>query len=340
MPTGVPLRKPGDAVRPHEAHQPPGAEPSEKAVPRVAVRPVRQKDRPVLAHTPVNGDLSLGNRRGLNGPGRRGGMRRGLRTALPNRRAHHHPELGRLLGPNVARGDGAGKRQRKAQDARPEPSPAREYPLVFPNRLCYRHFSTVPVLIPKHKQSAPRGGAHEKTQALFPDVARPARAGRRAGAASRGRYALRRRSAAQAGVRGPGNAGPHGNLHRLGAADAHLEGRLRRDAHRGKAAVRAAFGRGAGTSDHARSRRAPARSGAARTHRAARRPTTARRTSRSRLRQPPGSRARRRTAAQGTGAARKQLYRARAKGDGYAQIRLRNLLETNRQALEKLTPQQ
>ena len=36
----------------------------------------------------------------------------------------------------------------------------------------------------------------------------------------------------------------------------------------------------------------------------------------------------------------KQLYRARAKGDGYAQIRLRNLLETNRQALEKLTPQQ
>ena len=36
----------------------------------------------------------------------------------------------------------------------------------------------------------------------------------------------------------------------------------------------------------------------------------------------------------------KQLYRARAKGDGYAQIRIRNLLESNRQALEKLTPQQ
>ncbi len=36
----------------------------------------------------------------------------------------------------------------------------------------------------------------------------------------------------------------------------------------------------------------------------------------------------------------RQLYRARAKGDGYAQIRIRNLLESNRQALEKLTPQQ
>ena len=36
----------------------------------------------------------------------------------------------------------------------------------------------------------------------------------------------------------------------------------------------------------------------------------------------------------------KQLYRARAKGDGYAQTRLRNLLETNRQALEKFVPKQ
>lgn len=32
----------------------------------------------------------------------------------------------------------------------------------------------------------------------------------------------------------------------------------------------------------------------------------------------------------------KQFYRARVKGDGYAQIRMRHLLEANRQALEKL----
>ena len=36
----------------------------------------------------------------------------------------------------------------------------------------------------------------------------------------------------------------------------------------------------------------------------------------------------------------KQLYRARATGDGYAQIRFRTLLEQNREALEKLIPQQ
>lgn len=36
----------------------------------------------------------------------------------------------------------------------------------------------------------------------------------------------------------------------------------------------------------------------------------------------------------------KQFYRARIKGDGYAQIRFRHLLETNRQALEKLGPQE
>ncbi len=36
----------------------------------------------------------------------------------------------------------------------------------------------------------------------------------------------------------------------------------------------------------------------------------------------------------------KQLYRARAAGDGYAQIRFRTLLEQNREALEKLIPQQ
>ncbi len=36
----------------------------------------------------------------------------------------------------------------------------------------------------------------------------------------------------------------------------------------------------------------------------------------------------------------KQLYRARATGDGYAQIRFRTLLEQNREALEKLIPKQ
>lgn len=36
----------------------------------------------------------------------------------------------------------------------------------------------------------------------------------------------------------------------------------------------------------------------------------------------------------------KQFYRARIKGDGYAQIRFRHLLEANRQALEKLGPQE
>lgn len=35
----------------------------------------------------------------------------------------------------------------------------------------------------------------------------------------------------------------------------------------------------------------------------------------------------------------KQFYRARVKGDGYAQIRIRHLLEANRQALEKLAPE-
>ena len=36
----------------------------------------------------------------------------------------------------------------------------------------------------------------------------------------------------------------------------------------------------------------------------------------------------------------KQLYRARATGDGYAQIRFRTLLEQNREALDKLIPKQ
>lgn len=36
----------------------------------------------------------------------------------------------------------------------------------------------------------------------------------------------------------------------------------------------------------------------------------------------------------------KQFYRARVKGDGYAQIRFRHLLEANRQAIEKLGPQE
>lgn len=36
----------------------------------------------------------------------------------------------------------------------------------------------------------------------------------------------------------------------------------------------------------------------------------------------------------------KQFYRARIKGDGYSQIRFRHLLEANRQALEKLGPQE
>ena len=36
----------------------------------------------------------------------------------------------------------------------------------------------------------------------------------------------------------------------------------------------------------------------------------------------------------------KQLYRARATGDGYAQIHFRTLLEQNREALEKLIPKQ
>lgn len=36
----------------------------------------------------------------------------------------------------------------------------------------------------------------------------------------------------------------------------------------------------------------------------------------------------------------KQFYRARIKGDGYAQIRFRHLLEANRQALEQVGPQE
>ena len=47
-----------------------------------------------------------------------------------------------------------------------------------------------------------------------------------------------------------------------------------------------------------------------------------------------------RTAAKGAGQLEKQLYRARATGDGYAQIRFRTLLEQNREALEKLIPKQ
>ena len=52
---GIPFREPRHAVRPHRTHQPLGAEAPEKLIPPVAVRPVRQKDGPVLPHMPIDG---------------------------------------------------------------------------------------------------------------------------------------------------------------------------------------------------------------------------------------------------------------------------------------------
>lgn len=138
-----------------------------------------------------------------------------------------------------------------------------------------------------------------------------------------------------------GNAGPNTHPSQCGlSADVHLERRIRGHAHQRNAASQAAHGQGGGIPVLAAPPAAPPepvapldipslehQPSAAELEKAA---AEARKMLQQQVEQLQKER----------GQLEKQLYRARATGDGYAQIRFRTLLEQNREALEKLIPKQ